>query len=147
MAKLSIKTQYELIPEGWDVFKIYEVEYDESFGVLKIHLVNADGKTFVERFGFQDRNGNESTGARNAFSYFAKCALNDMDAEEVDTDELVGKYIKAEIKHVEVESNKGDGSMRTFANLGDKEPADGFEREACEKAQTLGTVNLGSLLD
>jgi hypothetical protein len=38
----------------------------------------------------------------------------------------------------------------TFANSGDKAPADGFEKEACKRALTLGkpvNVDLDSVLD
>ena len=63
----------------------------------------------------------------NAFSFFAKNAMNDFDMVDVDPVELVGRYIKAVVIHNKVPSTKDPTKMVTFVNLGDKSPADGFE--------------------
>lgn len=40
---------------------------------------------------------------------------------------MVGCFIRCEVDHEEVESNRTPGKMLKFVRLGDKEPADGFD--------------------
>ena len=75
----------------------------------------------------------------NAFSYFAKTAMNDYTMEDIDPDELVGHYICCEVVHNTQPSNKDPNKEVTFANLGDKWAADGFDTTPVPKALTLGT--------
>jgi hypothetical protein len=79
-------------------------------------------------------------GACNAFSFFARTALNDFSREAIDHTELVNRYIGAEVKHT-VQPNKNDPTKNvTFANLvGEKWVANGFDTTPCRKALTLGT--------
>lgn len=137
MARIPMTSGFVLIPEGTYVFRIYDVSYDEEFGKIEIKLVTAQGQTHTERFTIKDQNDEYNEKALNAFSYFAKTALNDFDVEDVDPEELIDCYIRAEVVHSEVASNKDAKKKLTFANLGDKEPADGFDEEPCERALTL----------
>ena len=84
--------------------------------------------------------------ALNAFSFFAKNAMNDFDMEDVDPTELVGRYIRAEVIHNKVPSNKEPGKMVTFVNLGDKAPADGFEDAPAAPATKPAGLDLAALL-
>lgn len=137
MARIPMTNGFVLIPEGTYVFRIYDVTYDEEFGKIEIKLVTAQGQTHTERFTIKDQNDEYNEKALNAFSYFAKTALNDFDVEDVDPEELIDCYIRAEVVHSEVASNKDAKKTLTFANLGDKEHADGFDTEPCERALTL----------
>lgn len=137
MARIPMTNGFVLIPEGTYVFRIYDATYDEEFGKIEIKLVTAKGQTHTERFTIKDQNDEFNEKALNAFSYFAKTALNDFDVEDVDPEELIDCYIRAEVVHSEVPSNKDPNKTRTFANLGDKEAADGFDEEPCERALTL----------
>lgn len=141
MARIPMTSGFVLIPEGTYVFRIYDVTYDEEFGKIEIKLVTAQGQTHTERFTIKDQNDEFNEKALNAFSYFAKTALNDFDVEDVDPEELIDCYIRAEVVHSEVTSNKDAKKTLTFANLGDKEPADGFDTEPCERALTLSRNN------
>ena len=132
MARIPMRSGFKLIDEGEYVFRIYEVDYDEDFGKLKIKLVNAEGNTTIENFTLKTNDDDWNEKALNAFSYFAKTALNDFDREDIDPDELVDCYIRAEIVH-----NTSDQG-NTFANLGEKSPADGFDTEPTERAMSLG---------
>lgn len=147
------------IPEGIHIFRIYDVEYDETFGRVQIHLVNAKGRVHTERFTIMREDGSMIDGACNALSYFAKTALNNHDLTEIDHSELINHYIKAKVEHT-VQPNRNDPSKTvTFIKLTDKWSADGFDTEPCEKALTLGNdapapqtdlntgVDLNSLLD
>lgn len=133
MAKIGLTGGFTPLPEGMYIFKISKVEYNEKFGKLKVTLQTREGKTHMEQFSLLDSKGKPNEGAYNAFSYFAKTALNDFDRDEIDDQELVGHYIKCSIEHQVVESTTEPGKTRTFAHLGrDKEPASGFEGEVPE---------------
>lgn len=144
---------FTLIPEGEYVFRIYDVEQNETFGKIIVKLVNAQGMTQIERFSLKNQNDEWNEGALNAFSYFAKNALNDFTREDVEPKELIDHYIRAEVVHSDPIPNRNDPSKTiVFANLGDKYPADGFDTEPVKKALTLGkttkkpSINLDDIL-
>ena len=138
MAIIPMTSGFALCPEGVHVFRIYKVDYNEEFGKLVIHLVNAQGCTVQERYSLMGVDGNINEKACNAFSFFAKTALNDFTLEAVDPVMLVDRYIKAEVTHT-VQPNKNDPTKNvTFVNLGDKSVADGFDTTPSPKALTLG---------
>lgn len=152
MAKIPVTGGFVLIPEGTYVFRIYDVEYDETYGKMIVKMVNAKGLTHQERFSLKNQDESFNEGALNAFSYFAKTALNDFSIEEIDHEALVGHYIKAEVKHSTFPNRKEPEKTVTFANLGNKFPADKFDEPATERALTLGRneekkVDLNSLLE
>jgi hypothetical protein len=120
-------TGFQLIPEGEQVLKITKAEYDEDFGKVTFTLENVKGLSCQERFSLLNNDNTPNEKALGAFSFFAKTAMNDFDMEDVDPAELVGKYIRAEVIHNKVPSNKDPKKMMTFVNLGDKSPADGFD--------------------
>lgn len=129
MALIKLSGGFTPIPEGVHVFRIESVEYKEAFGKLEIHMVTKSGKKHVERYGFLKENGAQNDGALAAFSFMAKCALNDPDAEEIDPEDLVGHFIRATVEHDVRESTKKEGGTVTFVKLTDKEPADGFDED------------------
>ena len=139
MATIQLTSGFTVCPEGEHIFRIYKVEYNQDFGKLNIYLVNAQGVTHVERFSLINVSGEPNERAYNAFSYFAKTALNDPSRTAIDPNELVNHYIKAKVVHTILPSNKEPGKTMTFANLSDKWTADGFDTTPVEKALTLGT--------
>ena len=143
MARIPMTGGFQIMPEGEQVLKITAAEYDEDFGKAIFTLANAKGQTCQERFSLLMQDGSPNEKALGAFSFFAKTALNDFDIEDVDPDELVGHYIKAEVIHNKVPSNKDPNKTMTFINLGSKSPADGFEEAPTPKASGL---NLAALL-
>lgn len=139
MATIQLTSGFTVCPEGVHIFRIYKVEYNQDFGKLNIYLVNAQGITHMERFSLINVNGEPNDKAYNAFSYFAKTALNDYTLGEIDPNWLVGRYIKAEVVHTIVPSTKDAGKTMTFANLSNKWVADGFDTTPVARALTLGT--------
>lgn len=138
MPMIPMINTFTVCPEGVHVFRIYKVDYNEEFGKLFIHLVNAQGITHIERFSIMGADGNINEKACSAFSFFAKTALNDFAIEAVDPNTLVDHYIKAQVTHT-VQPNKNDPTKTvTFANLGDKWVAEGFDTQPVAKALTLG---------
>ena len=140
MAMIPMTNGFTLCPKGVQVFRIYKVEYNEEFGKLTIHLVNAQGITHQERYSLMGADGNMNEKACAAFSFFAKTALNDFSIEAVDPVTLVDRYIKADVIHTETPNRNDPTKMMTFANFGDKWVADGFETTPVPKALTLGAT-------
>ena len=144
MARIPMTGGFQIMPEGEQVLKITSAEYDEDFGKATFTLTNAKGQTCQERFNLMNQDSTPNEKALNAFSFFAKTAMNKFDMEDIDPVELIGHYIKAEVIHNKVPSTKDPTKMVTFVNLGDKSPADGFEG-APAPTKTSG-LNLSALL-
>ena len=138
MARIPMTSGFTLIPEGTYVFRIYDVKYDETFGKLSVMMVNAQGMKHTENFSLMDNNGEPNEKALNAFSDFAKTVMGDFSLEDIDPAELVDHFICAEVVHTKLPSNKDPTKMVTFANLGDKSPAEYFDTEPVARALTLG---------
>ena len=131
MAKIQLtKSTYSVIPEGEHVFLISTAEYDEDFGKVTFEMVTASGQKHTEIFSLIKADGEINEGAHNAFSYFAKVALNDFNVDEIDPQDLVGCYMRCVVSH-DVRPHKNDPNRTvTFVRLGDKFPADGFQSES-----------------
>ena len=118
MAKMKLaESTFNLIPEGTQTFKVMEVndEKYEDFGKLEVKLQNSKGQTHVERFTLLKKNGEINEGALKAWSYFARTCLNNFNADEIDTQDIVGCYITATVKHESYEYEK-DGETKTSKN-------------------------------
>ena len=131
---------FTVCPEGRHIFRIYKVDFNEEFGKIVVYMVNAQGITHRENFALYKADGTMNDGACNAFSYFARTALNDFSREAIDHTELVNHYIGAEVAHT-VQPNRNDPTKSvTFANLvGEKWVANGFDTTPVRKALSLGT--------
>ncbi|MBS6063987.1 MAG: hypothetical protein KH972_08950 [Peptostreptococcaceae bacterium] len=129
MGRIPMTNGFVLIPEGEYIFKIDEVKNDEDFGKIEIKLVTSDGLKHTERFSLKNADDTYNEGALGAFSYFCKTAMNDFSMEDIDPDELVGHFISAEVVHNKQPNRKDPTKTVTFANLGDKSPAEGFDEE------------------
>lgn len=148
MAKIQlVETGFSLISEGEHTFKITGVEYDEDFGRMQVQMVNQNGAKHTERYSFLRQNGELNEGAQKAFSFFAKTALNNFDLEEIDSDDLVGCYVKAEIEHVESETiSEKTGRPFVNANLNNLQTAVGFGGKKSAKEEPVED-NEDDLLD
>ena len=131
---------FTVCPEGRHIFRIYKVDFNQDFGKVVVHVVNAQGHTIREQFNLMRVDGSMNESACNAFSFFARTALNDYSREAIDHTELIGRYIGLEVVHT-VQPNKNDPTKTvTFANLGrEKWVASGFDTTPVAKALTLGT--------
>lgn len=141
MARIPMRDGFSLIPEGEDIFRVWEVTYDEDFGRIAVKLVNAAGATHIERFSILNNDGDYNEGALNAFSYFAKNVMNDFSLEDVDPAELVDHYVGATVEHTVLPSKKDPSKNVTFAHLKDLYPADGFNpsKTVSDRARSLGS--------
>lgn len=151
MAKLTLNEAKVFAPisEGYHVFKIVESNYKEDFGKLEIVMKTANGQKHIERFSFGGGKFPINQGAMNAFSYFARVAMNDYSMETVDPSELVGKYLRCKVEH-DVKPHRDDPNKTvTFIRLTEKLAADGYEEteKVAEKPATNSTkVDLDALL-
>ena len=157
MAIIPMTNSFTICPEGRHIFRIYKVDYNPEFGKLTVYLVNAQGIRHTERFSLMNNNGEMNDKACNAFSFFAKTALNNFSLAEIDHNDLVNHYIGGEIVHTTSPSRNDPSKTVTFANITEKWVAEGFDTTPVEKALTLGnetpaetpksSVDLNSLLN
>jgi hypothetical protein len=131
MAKMKLsESTFKLVPEGVTVFKVMEVDDSkyEDFGKLSVKLQTARGETHTETFTLVDKNGELKEGALKAWSYFARTCLNNFQADEIDTQDIVGCYIQATVKHETYTLTKGErkGQEGTSVRLNDYTTASGF---------------------
>lgn len=157
MAKIGLTEGFSLIPEGTHVFKITDVKYKEEFGKLEVTMQAQGGTKHIERFSLLKNDGSPNEGAYNAFSYFAKTALQDFDLTEIDHADLIGHFIECDVEHEKVPNKKNPKKDSTFARLTDKRPSDGWEEtgdatpapaasQAPKQAGKKPSMDLASLL-
>ena len=130
MAKVTLsKGGFTLIPEGVHTFKVVEVDDSkyEDFGKITVKLQTAKGQSHSEQFSLL-KNGEVNEGALKAWSYFARTCLNNFNAEEIDTQDIVGCFITATVKHEKFTRTKGEnaGSEGTSVRLNDYTVATAF---------------------
>lgn len=135
---------FQIVPTGTHIFKITKCDWDADFGKLAFTLETANGYKHIERFGLLDVNGEVNEKANNAYSFFARTALNNMSADEIEHTDLVGCYLEATVEH-DVRPNKNDPNKTvTFVRLGEKKPASGFG--TVERSNNARKVDLDNLL-
>ena len=138
MANITLTRGYKLCPEGEHIFRIWRVDYDKEFGKVVVYLINAQGITHIERFNLKLNKTEMNPKACEAFSFFARTALNDSSRDEIDHSELVNKYIGLEIVHNTSPSKDDPTKTSTFANSSKRWAATGFDTEPVPKALSLG---------
>lgn len=119
MAKIQLsESTFSLIPEGVTVFKVASVDDSkyEDFGKITVELKTAKGETHNERFTLINKNGELNEGALRAWSFFARTCLNNSSLTEIDTQDIVGCYISATVKHESYEYTNKDGETKTGTN-------------------------------
>lgn len=131
MAKMTLSASaFSLIPEGVTIFKVVEVDDSkyEDFGKISIKMQTAKGETHVENFSLIKANGDLNEGALKAWSYFARTCLNNYSVDEIDTQDVVGCYVQATVKHEKYIRAKGEraGQEATATRLNDYNTATGF---------------------
>lgn len=139
MAKMKLsESTFKIIPEGVHTFKITEVDDSkyEDFGKIAVKLQTAKGETHVENFTLIKANGDLNEGALKAWSYFARTCLNNFRADEIDTQDIVGCFITATVKHETYTRTKGEkaGTEGTSVRLNDYTTASGFGSATAKSA-------------
>lgn len=155
MAKIKLSEGgFSIVPEGVTVFKVMEVDDSkyEDFGKLVVKLQTASGQTHNEKFSLTKSDGELNEGALKAWSYFARTCLNNFNADEIDTQDIVGCYIQATVKHETYTRTKGEkvGTEATAVRLNDYTVSTGFggaEAKAEDPVEDDDLDDLDSFLD
>lgn len=127
MAKVTLsERKFKLIPEGTHTFKIVEVDDSkyEDFGKISVKMQTAKGETHIETYTLLKGNGDLNEGALKAWSYFARTCLNNFQADEIDTQDIIGCYLTATVKHETFD--KKDGGEGIAVRISDYATAVGF---------------------
>ena len=150
MAKIKLtESTFRIIPEGVTTFKVANVDDSkyEDFGKLLVELQTAKGEKHIERFSFKKGNGELNEGALRAWSYFARTCLNNFQADEIDTQDIIGCYVKAIVKH-ETSQGTGENAGKTYTNvrLNEYTTAVGFDNQVA-KAQEVDNDDMDDFDD
>lgn len=145
---------FQLIPEGKDVLlRVDKVEYDETFFTdqvanVEVDFVSVNGASTKQRYNLAHEIGGK------IFTLMIKFAFNDFTIQEGDdikgyVDNLVGKFLLADITHEESGMNETTGkpyinvrlnNMRvteeTFGELPKKEAVDTETGEVIDDGST-----------
>lgn len=138
MAKIKLSEGgFNIIPEGVTTFKVVGVDDSkyEDFGKLSVELQTSKGQKHFENFALTKGNGELNEGALKAWSYFAKTCLNNFQLDEIDTQDIVGCYIQATVKHEKYTRTKGEkaGQEGTAVRLNDYTTAIGFDNQVAKE--------------
>lgn len=120
MAKITLaESNRQFINEAGEkvLLLITKANYDAEYGKVEIELKNERGEIVNNNFGLIANDGSQNEGAIKAFSYFGRVALGDWKVEEIDTDDLVGKFIRADIKMVAGTKATKSGDPISFGNI------------------------------
>ena len=132
-------TDYQPLEEGTHNFKIVAVDFKEEYMKLSITLRTKYGAETYLNFNFIGNDGKPNDVANRIFSFFARTALHDKEAKQVDPETLVGRYVQA------------TASKRTYTNKDGEEKVafdlKGFkEINGYEDATPAAGVDLASLI-
>lgn len=103
---------FEPLAAGTHVLQIVDVEAVPRVNPTTVTLKfkAADGKTLINKYDLDHPGG---AGALRALVNIG----TDLDPDDIDTDELVGKFVTVEIVHREGRERE-DGTRPVFANIG-----------------------------
>ena len=99
------------------LLQITHAKYNQDFGKVEMTLTNEKGETMNNNFGLMNNDGSINEKALKAFSYFARVAVGDWDRDDIEDEELLGCYIRGDIKLTEGKEKNKSGEIMVFANL------------------------------
>lgn len=113
MKRKLVEGGFQPIPAGEQVVRIKEIDESEyeKFDKLVVVIEDAAGRTARINFNFVNNDGEPNDTAEFVYSRMCRAAMGDETLDEVDTADLIGKFVRVEIQHTE--GSKGG----TFANV------------------------------
>ena len=123
MIKLSQGTAYKVIPEGRNIFKIKNAIYKTNEAKVEVTMTTEDGLSHIERFYFNHKDGTFNQGGLDAFSAFARAATGSTSIDQVEVEDLVGRYVSANVSHTKMPNRNDPTRTVTFVNLKSYAPA------------------------
>ena len=124
--------EFRNIPEGEVIVRVKEIDDSKYSSLDKLTVVveDASGSTAKINFNFVSNDGEPNAKAEQAYAWMCRTLMNDETLDEVDYDELPGRYALVEVVH-----STGDKGG-TFANIKKwLAPADGYDSEAAPSKQ------------
>lgn len=112
------ETVFEPIPEGEHIFLIEGVEYNSEFKSATVTLVTQNNQKLFQHYQLN------ITGACNAFSWLIKKAMDDNNIKSIDPEQIIGKYIRAEVVHNKALNR--DGEEKIYCGIKKISSANGF---------------------
>lgn len=135
MGLLKLSQGFTSLPDGEQTLFITGVDYDEKWGKIEVHCINAGGIKHSERYRVLNDKGETNEVALNLFSWLARAVLGEEVGDEIDPTTLTGHYFACTVSHVKSEGK--DGKVYTNTRLGDLEGATGFVEPISEKAKKI----------
>lgn len=113
MKRKAVESTYQPIPEGEQVVRIKEIDESqyEKFDKITIVIEDAAGRTARENLTFINPDGSPNEIADFIFTRIGRAALGDETLDEIDTNDLIGKFVRVEIEH------RTGSQGGTFANV------------------------------
>lgn len=113
MKRKLVEGEFQPIPAGEQVVRIKEIDESEyaKFDKLTVKIEDESGRTARVNFSFVNSDGEPNETADFIYTRMARAAMGDETLDEIDSQELVGKFVRVEIVHNE--GTKGG----TFANV------------------------------
>jgi len=113
MKRKLVEGGFQPIPEGEQVVRIKGIDESDyqKFDKIVVTIEDAAGRTARVNYNFVNADGTPNETADFVFTRMARAALGDETVDEVDTAELIGRFVRVEIQHSE--GSKGG----TFANV------------------------------
>lgn len=101
--KKQLQESFPLIPEGEQIIRIKKVDESEykKFQKLTIVIEDASGASANVNYNFVKDDGSPNDVAEGIYTRMCRAALDDQTLDEIDTDDLVGCYVRVEIEHNE----------------------------------------------
>jgi hypothetical protein len=97
----KLQDKFPLLPEGEQLVCVKEVIDKDyaKFDKLSVVVENEDGVSHTANFNFVKNDGSPNGGAETAYTFMCRALLNDQTADEIDTNDLVGKFAIVEVTH------------------------------------------------
>lgn len=135
MGLLKLSQGFTSLPDGEQTLYITGVDYDEKWGKIEVHCINASGIKHSERYRVLNDKGETNEVALNLFSWLARAVLGEDTGDEIDPTTLTGHYFACTVSHVKSEGK--DGKTYNNTRLSDLEGATGFVEPVSEKAKKI----------
>lgn len=137
------ENEFQTIPEGEVIIRVKEIDDSKYSDLDKLTFVVADasGATAKINFNFVKDDGEPNTKAEQAYAWMCRILMNDETLDEVDYDDLPGRYAKVLVEH----STGAKGG--TFANVKKwLEPASGFDGVTAPKTTAVAKKSAADII-
>mgnify|MGYP001290739561 CR=1 FL=1 len=113
MKRKLVEGGFQPIPEGEQVVRIKEIDESDyqKFDKIVVTIEDAAGRTARVNYNFVNTDGTPNDTAEFVYSRMARAAMGDETLDEVDTADLIGKFVRVEIEH------RTSSQGGTFANV------------------------------